>query len=586
MAKRTIGGVICFILMVLLSACEFKGLDGMHDFSNVTVKGSEANKLLYYAISETPNTEAIKEAIDRGADANQLLTYPLKSNVLYYYSQEHMGEDIFYNHTGRDIAEYLIENGADPNFVLKDGVNLLMYSCGAFPVSGAGIDVLFDLLINAGADVNATDKSGLSALDYAITCSNSYKVERLLAHGATYNEDTLIRLLTTFDDSEDPTTLSQKIRIANMLLTDFKQTSASIPSNTEAIRLCIASVNREQETVISTLQSEDFNFDNGIPYAASILLAGFSTQDIVKMIESEGCSFTVEHLYAAIGCGNYDVSIYLQPKFLTGLQSLRLSIQFGQPELTYYFLELAQNLGELDFPDHTEFDSLLIDAIKSGNLDVVRTIYNYGKPYTSDTLYQALQEAIYMDQPEILEFLINYSKFDINYCADGKMPLFEIAILHGNYDIFCLLLQNESLNIDSSSAYLYDAIIKDNNAALKDLLEMNIDPNGGDPADNPLAEAIHRGNMEAVDLLIDAGADVNLKLIYSDPTSEDCIESFSYPIHEAARGLSYRVLQKMIDAGGETSLIDSEGKTPLDVAVTSYNIELLETYKQHFALKL
>lgn len=138
MYRRIFGSIFCCIFLFQLTACGFERLGRMTEFFEIEdAQENEANKLLYYAISEVPNLEAVKEAVERGADVNRLLAYPTKDNVLLYYSGEHMGQDSFNNHPGVDVASYLLENGADPNVVLKNGINLLMYSCDALPISGA-----------------------------------------------------------------------------------------------------------------------------------------------------------------------------------------------------------------------------------------------------------------------------------------------------------------------------------------------------------------------------------------------------------------------------------------------------------------
>lgn len=573
---RIVGCLISFLLLFQLSACGFQGVNSMIDFSSFSSNANEADRLLYDSLSGNPNLEAVKEAIEQKANANTLLAHPSKDNALYYYSEEHMGEDIFCNHTGVDIAEYLLGNGADPNFILMDKTNLLMYSCGAFPISGAGIDPLFDLLLDAGANVDMTDDNGLSALDYAIMCNDTHKVERLLSHDAVYDTDTLIRSLTTYHDSQDPDSIFRKLQVAEMLLSNFIQSGIGELAEKEDIALCLATVKGDCSSAISYLQSSKLNFAEEIPYTASILISALNNIDVLKALETTNCALLTDHLISAISYGNYDVSIYLQEKLVSSIEALRLAVQFGQAKLTQYFLTLSDKSGVITPFDYTELDTLLVSAVKSKNLDVVRILCEYGEQYSPDAFYHALQAAVLSDQQTILSYLINEIGCDINYHSEGQMSIFETAICHGNYDVFLLLTQVKSLNLAENNTYLYSAVMKGNNKALQHLLNMGIDPNGGNPFYNPLVEGIKRGNLEAINLLIAAGADVNKKLDYSGNTAEGFVESFSYPIHEAAQSLSSNVLQTLIDSGAQTDVVDSDGNTPLDIALASHNVEILE----------
>lgn len=63
-----------------------------------------------------------------------------------------------------ESVRWLLERGANPNLATAKGTTPLMYAKTA--AFGSGDPMILDLLISAGADVKATDKAGLTALDY------------------------------------------------------------------------------------------------------------------------------------------------------------------------------------------------------------------------------------------------------------------------------------------------------------------------------------------------------------------------------------------------------------------------------------
>lgn len=414
----------------------------------------------------------------------------------------------------------------------------------------------------------------MSALDYAIQSNNVHKVKRLLACGATYEYETLVRSLSS--SSTSPEEISRKCVIAKMMLSDCINNAEFQQSDDIGVLLCMASVRGDEKTIVSQLQRASLNFTDEITYTSSILMAALNSIDVIRSLETSGCVLSEDHLISAISSGNYEVAIYLQQKMISSLSALRLAVQYGQSELTRTFMDFSEKSNNLNSNNYVELDSLLVSAVESGDVNTVQAIIEYGTSYTPDVLYLALQKAIYTDNQDILSFLINEIGCDINYYSTGQMSLLEFAIYHGNYEMFLLLALNDSIILEDSNTYLDAAIIKNNNGVLQHLLEIGIDPNIENPSDNPLIEAIRRGNMDAINLLLEAGADINLKLIYPPTPNEGNEEKFIYPIHEAAKNFSSRILARLIESGADIHLVDSKGRSPLDLAVTSYNYEVIE----------
>ena len=159
--------------------------------------------------------------------------------------------------------------------------------------------------------------------------------------------------------------------------------------------------------------------------------------------------------------GQPKLSVYLQQKLVPELEALHLAVQFGQRELAQYFLLESERVGLLSSSDHNEFDELLTSAVKSGNFDVMRAVFESGVPYTSDALYFAIQEAIFRDDIASLSYLIDSTGYDIRYFVEGCYSLLALAAFHGNSDILRLLALYDDAYIKSDKECLYQAITKE-----------------------------------------------------------------------------------------------------------------------------
>lgn len=95
-------------------------------------------------------------------------------------------------------------------------------------------------------------------------------------------------------------------------------------------------------------------------------------------------------------------------------------------------------------------------------------------------------------------------------------------------------------------------------AALESMLKAGANPNGTSPATSPIRIAVVRGNSKAVDLLMQAGAEINITFANGWNL-----------MHEAVRGGREEIIVKLLKAGLSINEADAAGFTPLHYAMSN-----------------
>lgn len=146
-------------------------------------------------------------------------------------------------------------------------------------------------------------------------------------------------------------------------------------------------------------------------------------------------------------------------------------------------------------------------------------------------------------------------------------PLY-LAARNGHRDAIAILIEagadiDMCIDKEDGSA-LYCAVRNVDIRASELLIEAGADCNktmSGSPL--PIIIAIAWQSEELVRMLIDGGADVNLRSLHRH----------TYPIHVAASERSISILDMLIEAGADISQVDEDNNTPLHIS-TGNDIEM------------
>jgi len=173
-------------------------------------------------------------------------------------------------------------------------------------------------------------------------------------------------------------------------------------------------------------------------------------------------------------------------------------------------------------------------------------------------LHCAAQEG----QKEIAELLVAGGA-DVNAKNKWGQTSLHDAILGKNKEIIELLIaKGADLNAKDNGGWtsLHSAAYGGNKEIAELLIAKGADVNAkDDDGETPLHDVAFYGYKEIAELLIDNGADVNAK---NDRKGET-------PLHQATLKANKEIIELLIAKGADVNAKRKEGKTPLDLAITS-----------------
>lgn len=144
---------------------------------NLNQPGKQDMTLLWFAMQPGQvNTEAVKTLVSLGADPQAQPIKDFGSPIEYVFMSRKNPDDA----TGLKLLQAMLDGGMSPNKAAKDGTTLLHRAAGP----GSGSVAPIQLLLDRGADINARDRIGRTALEEAINVNHASIALYLVQRGA------------------------------------------------------------------------------------------------------------------------------------------------------------------------------------------------------------------------------------------------------------------------------------------------------------------------------------------------------------------------------------------------------------------
>ncbi len=445
----------------------------------------------------------------------------------------------------KKVVELLLHRGADSNAIDAAGITALMYAA-----QGSSIEVV-DMLIKHGAHVNATDKKGNTPLFYAARHGHKEVAILLVEHGAAIDcqnskKDTALIVALRTNHLQVAAVLVEKGANVNVQGTSTPLLLAAAGGYYDIVRMLCdrgADSNAKTESRYSTVLASAA--ENGHKDVVELLLKGGADVNICNSLGETSLFCAAEHGHEDVVETLFAHGADVTAKNYWNRSPLSCAVNNNHARVVEVFLK---NRVAIDVQSELGKKALHL-AAQYGCPEAVKLLMDQGisvRAYGNVPLLEAIKR----NDEELVEVLV-HQRDPIAIDSKDDCALLKEAI-NKNFNSIVRKIIEHSVDKASTLYYVFSHAMSSRNTAF--LETVIADGLVQKLSDNILVQifmkAVERGYKELVVLLLKNGINVHNRCCASALT-----EAVYYGFKE--------IVLLLLDAGVDSTIRDEKGKTLL-----------------------
>ena len=440
----------------------------------------------------------------------------------------------------KETLQTIIQHGADVNATNENSITALVMACVRGKVEAINV------LLDAGADRNITDDKGATWIHHAVdgTCSKE-TLQTIIDHGAAIN--------------------------------------ARNKDHGTALMIACRKGNEEAIDVLLDAGADRNIADNKGATWIHHAVDGTCSNETLQTIINHGAAVNARNndhgtaLMIACRKGNIEaINVLLNagadPNIADGEYCTCIHLAVYKGYNKDVLEAMIEHDADVNAANKDSITSLMI-ACQKGNIEAINVLLNAGAdPNISDGKYgSCIQHAVIGgSSKEVLETIIDHGA-DVNAKNKHNITALMQACKRGDVEIINILLSagadSSIADTNGATSIHYAVVGGGSKGTLQAIIDHGADVNASNK-DNvtALMMACWMGNVEAINVLLNTGADLN---IADGKLGITCIQL------AVCKSCSKDVLEALIDHGADVNATNKDNVTALMIACQNGNMEAI-----------